>query len=167
MHMGLVPGVWVNCVTDCSMFRQMAAVRQMELRLLNWKIRILFETGCCGWLLSILFIWNVRWLKIYEKFCNERVAEQLSSNISSFMRCYYRISIYTHHPYRISSHEMLKYCLFFTSLYKFANNKSCHFSVPEFSFTFFSQRYFEMIRGKNYESVSAYVHDTHYHDKFG
>jgi hypothetical protein len=35
------------------MFRQMAAVRQMELRLVNGKISILFETGCCGRLLFI------------------------------------------------------------------------------------------------------------------
>ena len=100
LHMRFVPDVWVNCATDCFMFRQMAAVRQMELRLVNGKISILFETGCCG---RLLFIWYVRWLKIYEKCCNERVAKQFNSNISSFMRFYYRISIYiyTHHPYRI------------------------------------------------------------------
>jgi len=75
------------------MFRQMAAVRQMELRFVNWKISIRFKTGCCGWLLGILFIWNVRWRNIYEKWCNERFVEQLSSYISSFTRCYYRLSI--------------------------------------------------------------------------
>jgi len=62
---------------------------------------------------------------------------------------------------------MLEICLFVTSLYKFVINKTFYFSVPEFSFTFPSQMYFETTRGWNHESVSAYVHDTHYHDKFG
>lgn len=43
----------------------------------------------------------------------------------------------------------------------------CHFSVSEFSFTFAIQMYFEITRGRNRESVSAYAHDTHYHDMFG
>jgi len=63
--------------------------------------------------------------------------------------------------------------MFESSLYKFAINKQCsiiilcYFSFSEFSFTFASQMYLEMMRGRNHEGISAYVHDTHCHDKFG
>ena len=73
LHMRFVPDVWVNCL----MFRQMAAVRQMELRLVNGKISILFKTGCCG---RLLFIWYVIWLKIYEKCFHKRTVRQFNSN---------------------------------------------------------------------------------------
>ena len=57
--------------------------------------------------------------------------------------------------------------MFVTSLYKFVINKTSHLIVSEFAFTIASQMYFETIRGRNNKSVRAYVHDKHYHDKFG
>jgi hypothetical protein len=56
--------IWVS---DWLMLRQMAAVRQMELRLVNWKISIPFKRNVVVEVLNILIIWNVKWLKIYEK----------------------------------------------------------------------------------------------------
>ena len=88
--MRFVPDVWtVLLIARCS-----ARWQQCDRWNYAWwmeKISILFKTGCCG---RLLFIWYVIWPKIYEKCCNEGIVRQFNSNISSFMRCYYRISIY-------------------------------------------------------------------------
>jgi len=62
--------------------------------------------------------------------------------------------------------KFYKYICHFTK--QICNQQTVLFQCfREFSFTFASQMYLEMVRGRNHESVSAYVHDTHYHDKFG
>jgi len=62
-----------------------AAVRQVEWHFVNHKMKILFSHVVLFLylflLINIIIVWNIVRYILFEKYCNERISEQLKSNM--------------------------------------------------------------------------------------